>query len=76
MFSRTLRTVLSVLVARVRSVAGPGTSCVRSGTAGAGFLAPWGARFGLDGPMPRTILNEVCQAAIGYAAWAAGGLCS
>jgi transposase len=23
-----------------------------------------------------TILNEVCQAAIGYAAWAAGGLCS
>src|SRR5262249_1812563 len=53
--SRTLRTVLGVLVSRVRAASGPSGSCPWSGDAGAGFLTPWGAVSGLGGPMPRTI---------------------
>jgi hypothetical protein len=55
MLSRTLRTVLSVLVARVRSASGAGGSCPWSGDVGAGFLMPSGLASGRGGPMPRGI---------------------
>ncbi|RZU23508.1 hypothetical protein EV567_1239 [Streptomyces sp. BK239] len=57
--SRTPRTVLGVLVARVRSASGAQGSCPWSGDAGAGFLTPGDAWSGLDGPMPRTITPVV-----------------
>src|SRR5437899_3192885 len=55
MLSRTSRTVLGVLVHRVRSASGAHGSCPWSGDAGAVSLTPRGFRSGLDGPMPRTI---------------------
>ncbi|GHH80657.1 hypothetical protein GCM10017771_00530 [Streptomyces capitiformicae] len=55
MLSRTPRTVLGVLVARVRSASGRHASCAWSGNAGAGSLTPEGSWSGLDGPMPTTI---------------------
>src|SRR5262245_48024529 len=55
MLSRTPRTVLGVLVHRVRSASGAHGSCPWSGDAGAVSLTPWGARSGLNGPMPASI---------------------
>ena len=55
MLGRTPRTVLGVLVARVRSASGRHGSCPWSGNAAAGFLTPRDARSGLDGPMPHRI---------------------
>ncbi|MEO6090505.1 MAG: hypothetical protein ABIQ18_46130, partial [Umezawaea sp.] len=55
LLGRMPRTVLGVLVARVRSTAGPSGSCPWSGGVGAGFLASPGSRGGLDGPMPVAI---------------------
>ncbi|MGW9028591.1 TetR/AcrR family transcriptional regulator [Streptomyces sp. NPDC055722] len=48
--SRTLRTVLGVLVSRVRAASGPSGSCPWSKDAGAGSLTPWGAVSGLGAP--------------------------
>ena len=59
MLGRTPRTVLGVLVARVRSASGRHGSCPWSGDAGAGSLTPRNTRSGLDGPMPRTITPVV-----------------
>lgn len=59
MLGRAPRTVLGVLVARFRSVSGRRGSCPWSGDTGTGFLAPWGARSGLGGPMPATITPVV-----------------
>src|SRR5436190_4620448 len=55
MLSRAPRTVLGVLVPRVRSASGAHESSPWSGDAGAGFRTPRGHRCSLDGPMPCTI---------------------
>src|SRR4051812_18217649 len=55
MLSRVSRTVLDTLVARFRATAGRHASGAWSGKVGAGSLTLWGARSGLDAPMPRTI---------------------
>lgn len=59
MLSRTPRTVLGVLVARVRSASGTDGSCPWSGNGRAGSLTPKDTPVGLDGPMPHTITPVV-----------------
>lgn len=52
---RTPLTALDVLVVRVNFAVGRHGSCPWSGNAAVGFLTPWDAWSGLDGPMPHRI---------------------